>query len=191
MEKYIKHIARKIVEVAEKENQELMTIAKSDAKRGVNSKIGIFHMPELAFAYECGKQIMQNANQIFENNIPKWCRELVLDKKAGPTDLVFVFNDGQKIAIEFKMRDTGDAYHKDLVKLSDIKDLKVTKMFCAIIDTFEKDVLPDGRITKINDFSENGFKVKSVGDLKSFKTNQTWYANNVSALVGIWKLEIL
>ena len=51
MEKYIENIASKIIEVVEKENQQLMTIAKS----GANSKIGIFHMPELAFAYECGK----------------------------------------------------------------------------------------------------------------------------------------
>ena len=188
MEKYIENIATKIVEVAEKENQALMTIAKS----GLNSKIGIFHMPELAFAYECGKQIMQDAKEIFGDNIPQWCRELVLDKKVGPTDLVFVFNDGQKIAIEFKMRDTGDAYHKDLLKLSNIKDHNVTRIFCAIIDTFEKDLQDDGRVIKINDFNEeSSFKVKSVGDLKSFKTNQTWYANNVSALVGIWKLEIL
>ncbi len=186
METYIENIARKIVEVAEKENQQLMAIAKS----GTNSKIGIFHMPELAFAYECGKQIMQNENEIFGDNIPEWCRELVLDKSAGPTDLVFTFEDGQKIAIEFKMRDTGDAYHNDLLKLSDIKDPKVTKMFCAIIDIFEKGSSCDGRVRKINDFNKKGFKVKSIADLK-FKTNQTWYTSNVSALVEIWVLETL
>lgn len=191
MEKYIDGIARKIVEVAEEENKQLMAIANNDA----NSKIGIFHMPELAFAYECGKQIMQNSNEIFGNNIPKWYREYKLENE-GLTDLVFVFDDGQTIAIEFKMRDTGDAYINDLDKLSKFKDHKVTRMFCAIIDTLEKDLPQDGRVDKINAFEENNFKVKKVLSYKTdefttFKTNQTWYTSNVSALVGIWVLETL
>ena len=191
MEKYIENIAKKIIEVAEKENQQLMAIAKS----GANSKIGIFHMPELAFAYECGKQIMQDANKIFGDNIPEWCRELDLGN-GGPTDLVFAFSDGRKIAIEFKMRDTGDAYRKDLLKLSNIKDHNVTRIFCAIIDTLEKDLPYDGRVTRINAFHEMGFQVENAlpsetNEFITFKTNQTWYTSNVSALVGIWVLETL
>ena len=180
METYIENIARKIVEVAEKENQQLMAIAKS----GANPKIGIFHMPELAFAYECGKQIMQDVNKIFGDNIPEWSREKKLEN-GGLTDLIFAFDDGQKIAIEFKMRGTGTAYLDDLDKLSKLKDAKTTKIFCAIIDTFKKDLRHDGRVIEINDDSRTEKNLYLV----SFATNQTWYESDVSALVGIWKIK--
>ena len=179
MERYIQNITDEIVQVAKEENRKLLTIANHES----NSKLGIFHMPELAFAYECGKQIMQNANEIFEENIPEWCRESVLDKNAGPTDLVFAFDDGQKIAIEFKMRDTGDAYTRDLEKLSNIKDNNITRIFCAIVDTMEKDLPYDGRVTKIND----DLRTEKLY-MNSIKTKQTWYESEVYALIGIWKI---
>lgn len=180
MERYVQNITDKIVQVAKTENEKLMSISNN----AINSKLGIFHMPELAFAYECGKQIMQNANEIFEGNIPEWCRELVLDKSAGPTDLVFAFEDEQKIAIEFKMRDTEYAYTGDLDKLSNIKDNNVTRIFCAIVDTMEKDLPYDGRVLKI----ENDERTEKLY-INSFKTNQTWYASSVYASIGVWKIK--
>ncbi|WP_428356140.1 hypothetical protein [Methyloprofundus sp.] len=50
-------IADVIIQVAKKENTILSTLANE----------GIFHMPELAFAYECGKAIMQESSSIFKN----------------------------------------------------------------------------------------------------------------------------
>lgn len=178
MERYIDSIINKIVEVAKNENQELMQIANND----LNSELGIFHMPELAFAYECGKQIMKKPNNIFEENIPQWCREFDLGN-GGPSDLVFNFANGYKIVIEFKMRDTADAYLSDLTKLSKLQDEKTVKLFCAVIDTMKKDLPFDGRVTKINDDK----RTKNLY-LDSFKTNQTWYKSEVHALVGIWKV---
>ena len=178
MEKYIDNIRRKIVEVAKKENNELIKIADSN----LNSELGIFHMPELAFAYECGKKIMQDSDNIFGDNTPKWCRELKLDNR-GPSDLVFQFKDESKIVIEFKMRDTVDAYISDVDKLSKLQDRKIVKLFCAVIDTMKKDLPFDGRVKKINDD-----KRTETLYLDSFKTNQTWYKSEIHALVGIWKI---
>jgi len=178
MKKYINEINKQILEVAEKENKQLMQIANSD----LNSELGIFHMPELAFAYECGKQIMQNANNIFENNIPQWCREFDLGN-GGPSDLVFNFNDGYKIVIEFKMRDTAEAYLRDLAKLSKLNDEKIIKLFCAVIDVFPKDLENDGRVKKI----DTDLRTKKLV-IKSFNTNQRWYKSEVHALIGIWKV---
>jgi len=87
MEKYIQNITDEIVQVTKEENRKLLTIENHES----NSKLGIFRISDLAFAYECGKQIMQNTNETFEENIPEWCRESVLDKNAGLTDLVFAF----------------------------------------------------------------------------------------------------
>ncbi|RLA84606.1 MAG: hypothetical protein DRG78_00880 [Epsilonproteobacteria bacterium] len=179
MDKYIKNIIEKIIAVAKKENKQLLQIANND----LNTELGIFHMPELAFAYECGKQIMQNPNDIFGENIPQWSRELDLGN-GGPSDLVFVFNNGYKIVIEFKMRDTADAYINDLDKLSELIDTKIIKLFCAVIDVFPKDLENDGRVKKINDD-----KRTANLELVSFKTNQTWYKSEVHALVGIWKVK--
>jgi len=176
MTKYIQNITDKIVQVVKTENKMLMHISNQKS----NSRIGIFNMPELGFAYECGKQIMQNANEIFEGNIPEWSRETQLEN-GGLTDLVFSFNDGTKIAIEFKMRDTSDAYISDIKKLSEIKNNQVTKIFCAIVDTMEKDLPYDGRVRNINEDE----RTKELY-LESFKTNQSWYKSNVYALIGLW-----
>jgi len=178
MERYIDSIIKEIVDVAKNENKQLMQISNSS----LNSELGIFHMPELAFAYECGKQIMQNANNIFEGNIPQWCREFDLGN-GGPSDLVFNFNDGYKIVIEFKMRDTVNAYIGDLDKLSKLQDEKIVKLFCAVIDTMEKDLPFDGIVTKINEDNRT-----TKFPLRSFETNQTWYKSKVHALVGVWRV---
>ena len=113
MEQFVKDIADKITEVAKSENDELIKISEE-----TNQNLGLFHMPELAFAYECGKYIMENAHNIFEpDDIPVWKRELNLGN-GGPSDLIFEFKDGYKIVVEFKMRDTIDAYLNDVSKLS-------------------------------------------------------------------------
>ena len=71
-------IAETIFCVAEKENALLRNLAND----------GIFFMPELAFAYECGKAIMSRSKDIFETQSPKWIREIDIGN-GGPTDLLF------------------------------------------------------------------------------------------------------
>lgn len=189
MELYLSRIAQKIYNVAMEENNHLLRLSKNP----LNPNLGLFHMPELAFAYQCGKEIMLNANEIFGENIPRWGREVKIDT-GGPTDLVFTFNDGRKIAIEFKMRDTEDAYISDIDKLSNIKDHNVLRVFCIVVDVFAKDLLivnnklinvKDGRVLTI----QNDSRTKKLL-LKRFYTNQTWYKSDVNVLVGVWKIEV-
>lgn len=177
MQSYIEKIAQKIVEVAKKENSRLLNISSFN-----NPEVGIYHMPELAFAYLCGQEIMLSATEIFVEEIPKWEREVNLGN-GGPTDLVFSFEDGRKIAIEFKMRDTGDAYIGDVDKLSNIQDSNTVRLFCAVIDAFAKNTLSDGRVVKI----EKDRRTNIIG-IESFKTNQSWYKGEICAVVGIWQV---
>ncbi len=174
----LKKLAECICKVAEEENNELLEITENPS----NATIGLFHMPELAFAYECGKHIMLNAKEIFGDNVPKWEREINLGN-GGPTDLVFIFGDGQKIAIEFKMRDTIDSYKSDITKLSNIQDNNVIKLFCAVVDVFTKDLGKDGRVQGFEDDPN----IKNLC-LENFVTHQTWYKTEVSAVVGVWQL---
>lgn len=71
----------------------------------------------------------------------------------------------------------------DLEKLSNIKDNNITRIFCAIVDTMEKDLPYDGRVTKIND----DLRTEKLY-MNSIKTKQTWYESEVYALIGIWKI---
>ncbi len=168
----IDNLAKLITEVAKKENDVLSGIPD----------LGIFHMPELAFAYECGKAAMLNSAEIFGHNTPIWVREKDLGN-GGPTDLLFEFNDGNKIAIEFKLRDNSDSYKKDVVKLSKLPDENTIKIFCALIDVFDKKLPDDGRQEEVE--ANSGHQIKVISK-SSFPTKQNWYQTPTSCVVCLW-----
>lgn len=100
-----------IVEVAKNENEELTQ------KFGK----GIYFMPELAFAYLCGKSIMMKQNTIFNGAEYSWVREKEY-KRYGVADLVLETKTyNPEIVIEFKMDDTYHNYLKDVEKLRSLK----------------------------------------------------------------------
>jgi hypothetical protein len=169
-------ISEIICKTAVIEDQELSDISNE----------GIFHMPELAFAYQCGKAIMKEAKHIFGNTNTLWLREENLGN-GGPTDLVFKLDNGEILAIEFKLRDTTDAYEKDIVKLCKINNPKVTKLFCALIDVFESKLPDDGRQKHVESLPE--YKVIPIKK-HSFNTSQKWYKSQVSCVVCIWSVGI-
>jgi len=165
-------ISQVIVNVAIQENSTLSSLVKE----------GIFYMPELAFAYDCGKAIMAKSKSIFGDNTPTWLREVGLEN-GGPTDLVFEFNDGKKIAIEFKLRDTSHAYIRDIKKLSELKDNNTLRIFCALIDVFTDKLPDDGRQKAIEDLKE--YKVIEI--LKeTFPTKSYGYVSPMSCVVALW-----
>ncbi len=168
-------IADVIIKVAKKENIILSDLANE----------GIFHMPELAFVYECGKAIMTESQEVFGSHTPKWIREIDLGN-GGPTDLVFEFENGNKIAIEFKVRDTSNAYTHDIVKLSKLKDKNILKIFCALIDVFDSKLPDDGRQLTIEKLSEH-----KVTEIKKeiFSTKQYCYTSPVSCVVALWSID--
>ena len=95
----------------------------------------IFHMPELAFSYACGKEIMCHRKYVFGDLHPEWKRETVLGD-GGPTDLLFELPNNKSIAIEFKLRGTGESYIRDIEKLLGLDQEKYAVAFCALVDAF-------------------------------------------------------
>lgn len=169
-------IAEILFETAISENKELSVIANQ----------GIFHMPELAFAYQCGKAILKEAHTIFDGLSVTWIREANLGN-GGPTDLVFELENGDTLAIEFKLRGTATAYKKDIIKLCKITQPNTSKIFCALIDVFDSKLPDDGRQSYIE--SMLGYRVTSLLK-RSFKTKQNWYQSETSCVVGVWSVSL-
>lgn len=170
---HINRIAQIICSVAESENRELSDL-----------DLGIFHMPELAFAYECGKAIAKESKKIFGETKVEWYRECDL-KNGGPTDLVFELDSGYKIAIEFKLRDTTTAYQNDIEKLGRIKEKKCIRLFCALIDVFNHKLPDDGRQADIERLPN--YQVKSLHKV-TFETKQNRYVKPVSCVACVWEV---
>lgn len=168
-------IANSIINVAVKEDVVLSDIAGE----------GIFHMPELAFVYECGKKIMENSQRIFGSNTVKWIREKDLDN-GGPTDLLFELKNGYRVALEFKLRGTGPAYVRDIKKLSELNDKKTLRLFCALIDVSEKDLPEDGRGHAIENMPDT-YDVSMVAR-KIFSTKQNRYVQSVFCVAAVWSI---
>jgi len=167
-------ITKSIIEIAKTENNILSSVADE----------GIFHMPELAFAYECGKKIMAESQTVFGRNAVKWKREIDLHN-GGPSDLLFELGDGCLIVIEFKLRDTKQAYINDVKKLSELDDDKTLRLFCALIDVFDKDLQTDERIHAVENIPE--INVVLVGK-DNFKTKQNRYPSSpiLNCVVAVW-----
>jgi hypothetical protein len=143
-------------------------------------------MPELAFAYSCGKEIMADRENVFGKLAPKWKREENLGN-GGSTDLLFELANGKCIAIEFKLRDRGDAYIRDIEKLLRLNSDKYVIAFCALIDTSSDKVPDDGRVSKVEAFSS--VKVLSLLEPKPhFVTKQARYKSETSCVVGFWSI---
>ncbi|EOX4102436.1 hypothetical protein ACMXLF_004682 [Vibrio alginolyticus] len=170
----INRIAQIICSVAENENRELLDLAQE----------GIFHMPELAFAYECGKAIIKESNNVFGEAQVEWCRECDL-KNGGPTDLVFNLDSGYTVAIEFKLRDTTNSYQSDIEKLGRIKNEKCIRLFCALVDVFNHQLPDDGRQAYIE--SLPNYQVKSLYK-STFGTRQSRYVKPVSCVACVWEV---
>ena len=162
------------------------------------SSEGIFFMPELAFVFSCGKAIMLERADVFSGFEVTWKRE-ENHGNGGPTDLVFELkkNGGlvQYIAIEFKLRNTWNAYLKDIDKLLTLKNNNpeiYTVAFCALVDTFTRQYPDDGRVGKIEAYDAAKAKVTSLLEPKPyFPTKQTRYPiEPVSCVVGFWSIDL-
>ena len=77
--KIINRIKDLFYDVAIREDGLLRTIAGTS----------IFHMPELAFAYQCGKELAIRSHEIFEGIEYKWIRE----KHRGRDDMRDTMDD--------------------------------------------------------------------------------------------------
>ena len=181
MESILEKIAEKIEYVAHEEEKELRSIGKDG---------GIFDMPELAFAYVCGKWIMKNCQDVFGHDDVVWQREIDLGN-GGPTDLVFRLQQMNRlIAVEFKMRDKIDNYRRDVDKLLAInpdkaKNMAITRVFCALVDTFSHKGPNDERILAL----DSDPRLRSIKKERLiFDTKQKWYSSNIACVLCIWEV---
>jgi hypothetical protein len=148
---------------------------------------GIFHMPEVAFAYACGKAIMTSREYVFGDISPIWKREAALGN-GGPTDLVFELPGRKSVAVEFKVRDTSNAYIADLEKLLRLDQTKYQTLFCALVDTFSLSAADDERVAKVESFSRA--RIVSLLEPKPrFVTKQSRYQREVSCVIGFWAIQ--
>lgn len=166
-------IAEIISNLAKSENDTLYKIAGK----------GIYHMPERAFVYECGKAIMANSSEIFGGNAVWWLPEIDLGN-GGPSDLFFELESGYKIVIEFKLRNTMYEYEKDIIKLSKIEDRNTVRLFCALVDVFDSKLPDDGRQGYIENLSEYNVQVLS----KTVFPTTTHSKSPISCVVCIWSV---
>ena len=177
MKVQLERIARMFAEVAREEDKQLTDLCGE----------GIFFMPELAFAYACGKAVMRDRAQIFGDTDVRWIREENFGG-GGPTDLAFGLRDRKKIVVEFKMRATLPSYVADIAKLQRLSDPTVARIFCALVDVFAVGP-PDGRLQGIESPTKDAPRLTRLNDpFPSFPTRQHWYDKKVSCVVAAWSV---
>jgi hypothetical protein len=152
---------------------------------------GIFFMPELAFAYACGKAVMGKKTEIFGQTKVKWIREQRIGE-SGPSDLIFDLpDDDVKIVVEFKMRSRSDRYLADIKKLTNLKSSKNVLIFCALVDRLTADNKPDPRIVNLVQLagSESITLRPLIEPFPEFPTKQHWCVGDTNCVVGVWHVE--
>jgi hypothetical protein len=93
------------------------TVSKIDVELKKIDNKGIFFAPELYIAFECGKRIISNRQNIWGQKNYIWKRETKIEN-YGIADLFFSTDNGGKgLIVEFKILQTINAYISDIEKL--------------------------------------------------------------------------
>ncbi len=142
-------------------------------------------MPELAYAYACGKAVMRDAERIFPGIRVAWHREIDIGL-GGPSDLVFQMPNGCRIIVEFKMRDKVEKYLADVRKLTRSKEKQDARLFCVLLDPFTNR-LADSRIEQIKATADCDM-IPLLKPFPHFPTKQDWYSGEISCLVAVWSV---
>jgi len=170
----LRQLAEIFVNVAREEDALLSTLCNK----------GIFYMPEIAYAYACGKAVIQRCRALDYQEII-WRRELQVSE-AGPTDLVLEF-PGRRVLVEFKMVGTMAKYLADFRKLANSAGPNDEAIFCVLLDEFTHK-LPDQRIQIIE--AESSHRLESLLDeTPHFSTHPS--RNNKSAMscsIAAWSV---
>ncbi len=161
---------------------------------------GIFFMPELSVAFELGKSIFKNRFHIFGTNDIEWIREL--KQGDGISDIVFIKDENPILTIELKLVDTMYNYERDIAKLDRLEKGSI-KMFLALIDVFEKNIIEndDPRIIFLNNESKFKNKINQLGFWQYlppytitsdssyyFKTKGERYKQDIFCSVCLWEV---
>jgi hypothetical protein len=176
-----------------KEIAGVFAIVAEDEDRRLNDLCGegIFFMPELVFAYACGKSVMEKRNKIFGETSVTWVREQNFGA-GGPSDLVFAFPDGKKIVVEFKMRDKLHKYLADIKKLEKLDSASNARIFCVLLDPFTDHHTDNNHDSRIKQIESTAVKSSPLIRLNApfpyFPTRQHWYNKEISCVVAAWSV---
>jgi hypothetical protein len=149
---------------------------------------GILVMPEVAFAFEVGKEIYLTRRTVLLNENYEWNREVKLKKDSKElTDLVFENkkNKNDIIAIEFKILSKEDEYQKDIDKLKSLPN-NYLKIFCALEDILASKKEEDS-CRRIFRLKENGQPIKQIGE-KFFIKTWHWLKKEYLCSVEVWEV---
>lgn len=172
-----------IAAVAEREDRDLFPFKK-----------GIFFLPEHAFSYLVGKEIVRHSMEIFGCEVKSWKTECN-DPGSGRSDLVLEFESRNSIVFEFKSRYlpyTKRGYIKDIQNLSDIDSSKYTRYFCALLDCIDdsmvcrniseiENILPD-TLNSIIEPDNNFYSFKTLDHSNLYKDKE------IICVIGLWEI---
>lgn len=169
-------------------NEKALFITIDNELKSINNELlklrkSIFFAPELYIGFRISKAIYMNRASIFNSSEEiNWQREINLDN-GGPSDIVFDYDENKRLVIELKVRDTYNAYEKDIQKLKLLKndEKQYIRFFCALIDTINRE--KDGRIQFLtkNYNLNNGFQ-------SEFDTAKQGYTSNIKCNLILIKI---
>lgn len=170
----IASIREAAVAVARREDAELHTLTGG----------GVFDVPELAFSYLVGKDLVGRHQGSGPEDV-EWDQERVLGN-GGPTDLVFRAGGAKPLAVEFKVGGTWPSYVRDVEKLALLDPAGYERVFCALVDAFARDGASDVRIAKLETSCRG--RIEVVGTPTVIPTRHARYAAPIVCVVGVWRL---
>lgn len=160
------------------------TVSRIDKELKTIDNKGIFFAPELHIAFECGKDITTNGQNIWGQQSYKWKREIKFES-YGLADLFFTSDNGDKgIVIEFKVLQTIDAYINDIEKLKKLDGEKFERFFCAILGFFKNQEME--HINKLS--GKYGQEIALLLHTPSCETWPMSYKDKLFYSTTIWKI---
>lgn len=174
MKDVLQKIEKEIYLVAKKEDYSLrMTIGRGLLQLPV---------PELAIVYLIAKQLTKKSKDIFGTETISWSTNK--DIGSGLTDLI-IRTGVNTYAIEFKVGGSPSSYEDDIAKLFRLKDGNLTRLFCAIMDSWADDLDSHPRMVYVDKIRK--YSVSRVSrQFKSFKTSSGSAPQR--CIVGLWEV---
>ena len=150
---------------------------------------GIFFMPELAFAYDVGKEIYLTRKAVLLDESYEWKREEKVAEGYGIADLIFENGKREdRIVFEFKVLSKDYKYKADILKLKELPKENL-KLFCSLEEVFTKSINDESnrRIKRIAaDYKDS---ISKVGEDFYFSTDlKPRYQQDVVCFVELWRV---
>lgn len=174
----IRLLADAVHHVAKRENDALEEIL------GNSDRGSIFDVPELAFSYLVGKEMLsQSRKRLGHEASLDWAQERSLGN-GGPTDLVFRADGARPLAVEFKVSGTSPAYDADIAKLARLDGETYDRVFCALVDAFSTTGERDQRIEKLGADQ----RVERIGKCAPLPARHAGYVSDIVCIPTLWYL---